>query len=187
MPSRMYKPRGSPRSSRSSRRQAVDRYRSSSRSAMYSSVRRSGRSLGKARSLGLKNARTGGLLGVETKYFDISLILTALTTPTDASGGEIDPATILCLNGVPQGDTASSRDGFKIAMKSIQIEGRIAAQRQVASLLMFRQIRLLLILSPMSLLLLSLTLKPMVLSSILKMSLLILVRMVLLLAVFFAT
>jgi len=128
---RLYKPRGSPRASRVSRRSTVNAYRTTGRSAMYHSVRRTGRTLGRARSLGVKNVRTGGLLGVETKYLDTSLAATVIASPTDASGGEVDPATILCLNGVPQGDTASSRDGFKIAMKSIQVEGKIFLSRQV--------------------------------------------------------
>jgi len=168
MSSRMYKPRGSPRSSRGSRRQTVNRYRAASRGSMYSSIRRTGRSLGKARSLGLKNARTGGLLGVETKYFDVSFSGT-VSNSTDCSGAEIDPATILCLNGVPQGDTASSRDGFKIAMKSIQIEGRFIILRQVLLELMLRRIRLLQTVPRLSMLPLFLTLKRTLRSSTLRM------------------
>jgi len=130
MSSRMYKPRGSPRASRGTRRQTVNRYRASSRGAMYSHIRRTGRTLGRARSLGLKNARTGGLLGVETKYFDTSLASSQINLVADCTSGEQDPATVLCLNGVPQGDTASSRDGFKIAMKSIQIDGIVRLDAQ---------------------------------------------------------
>lgn len=130
---RVYKPRGSPRATRMSRHRTVNAYRSTGRSAMYQSVRRTGRTLGRARSLGLKNARSGGLLGVETKYFDLSrgAASSAIQSSTDCSSAEVDPTTVSCLNGVPQGDTASSRDGFKIAMKSIQIEGRLVANRQV--------------------------------------------------------
>lgn len=79
----------------------------------------------RSRDVGVKNLRTGGLLGVEVKYFDSSKTGGVIPAPTDASGGEFDPATVLCLNGVPQGDTASSRDGMKIAMKSIYINGMI--------------------------------------------------------------
>jgi len=67
---------------------------------------------------------------VETKYFDTGTDSIVIPAPADATGGEMDPSTILCLNGVPQGDTASSRDGFKIAMKSIQIEGQIYVPQQ---------------------------------------------------------
>jgi len=84
----------------------------------------------KAQNLGLKNVRTGGLLGVEVKFHDSALVGQGLTAPADCSGGEADPAVILCLNGVPQGDTAITRDGQKIAMKSIEIEGIIACPAQ---------------------------------------------------------
>lgn len=66
----------------------------------------------------------------ETKYFDTSYAAVSLTAPTDASGGEHDPTTILCLNGVPQGDTQSQRDGFKIAMKSLFINGTVSCAAQ---------------------------------------------------------
>lgn len=79
----------------------------------------------RARDPGVKNLRTGGLLGMEVKYFDTSKSASALASTTDGSGGEHNPATILCLNGVPQGDTAQSRDGFKIAMKSLYVTGNI--------------------------------------------------------------
>lgn len=67
---------------------------------------------------------------METKYFDTSLVASPIIAPTDCSGGEHDPVTILCLNGVPQGDTASSRDGMKIAMKSLYIEGKVVCAAQ---------------------------------------------------------
>lgn len=127
---RTYKPRGSPRASRSSRRGYVSSVRAASRGVIYS-AKRSNMATARARSIGVKNARTGGLLGVETKYFDTSLVGSTVASPTDASGAELDPATILCLNGVPQGNTATTRDGQKIAMKSVQIEGRIWLPRQV--------------------------------------------------------
>lgn len=72
--------------------------------------------------------RTAGLLGFETKFHDSSLSGTALVSTTGATGGEVDPATILCLNGVPQGDTSSSRDGMKISMKSLFINGQVYVQ-----------------------------------------------------------
>lgn len=68
----------------------------------------------------------------EVKYFDTSLGLTNLTNTADWSAMEKDPATILCLNGVPQGDTAQSRDGMKICMKSIFIHGALTAVAQTA-------------------------------------------------------
>ena len=35
---------------------------------------------------------------MELKYYDTSLVSSALTKPTDASGGEHDPATILTIS-----------------------------------------------------------------------------------------
>jgi len=71
----------------------------------------------------LRNIRTGGLLSVERKYFDTFLTASALVAPADASGGELNPATILCLNGVPSGDGATNRDGMEISMQQLEIKG----------------------------------------------------------------
>ena len=90
--------------------------------------------LTRARNLGLVNVRTGGLLGVETKFLDMAISAVAIPAPTDASGGELDPTgsgCTGCLSAPAQGDTASSRDGFKISMKSIQIEGAIYIAPQI--------------------------------------------------------
>jgi len=131
MSSRMYKPRGSPRASRFSRRQTVNNYRAAGRSAMYRSVRTSNRRIARARNLGLKNARTGGLLEIETKFIDNYLTTTTLPVDnTTMASAEFDPVNFLCLNGVPQGDTMSSRDGSKIAMKSLQVSGAIELPAQ---------------------------------------------------------
>lgn len=75
--------------------------------------------------------RSRPTLPEETKYFDTSYAAVTLTAPTDCTGAEHDPTTILCLNGVPQGDTQSSRDGFMISQKSIFLNGTITAAAQV--------------------------------------------------------
>lgn len=67
------------------------------------------------------------VLGVEKKYYDTFLDANALSNPTDASGGEEDPATVLCLNGVQQGDGEERRDGKQIRMDSLFIQGRVLA------------------------------------------------------------
>jgi len=64
-------------------------------------------------------------LGTESKFFDSSLSATAIGFDTGCAGGELDPATILCLNGVPQGDTDSSRDGAVISMNYLHIQGTL--------------------------------------------------------------
>ncbi len=79
-----------------------------------------------------RNARTGGFLGIEIKFYDQKLIDAALTAPTDASGGEHDPSATLMLNTVTQGDGESQRDGRKLTMRSIYVEGVINAAKQAS-------------------------------------------------------
>ncbi len=62
---------------------------------------------------------------VENKFLDMARTSIALTEPSNATGGEVSPATLLCLNSMAQGDTASSRDGHVIVMTSIHITGNI--------------------------------------------------------------
>lgn len=68
------------------------------------------------------NIRTGGLVGLEYKYVDQFL---ANTTPTTSwVGGELDPvAGVNCIGACTQGSGESQRDGTRIAVKSIQIQG----------------------------------------------------------------
>lgn len=68
------------------------------------------------------NVRTGGLLGMELKYFDAHKPF-VVTTNTWA-GGELDPAAN-CLGCPTQGSGASNRDGSRIVVKSIQINGTV--------------------------------------------------------------
>lgn len=84
----------------------------------------------RGRSLGLRNLRMGGLLSVEKKFFDQASI-TAMTAQTGWASCEYDPVTVLCLNGVPQGDTASTRDGYEIAMLSLEVTGNIYVASQI--------------------------------------------------------
>lgn len=82
-------------------------------------------------SFGRRRARKNKIFPDELKFLDSSLGLTALTSPTDSTGGERDPAA-LCLNAVPQNDTMSGRDGSKIIMKSIQLNGVVRTGSQTA-------------------------------------------------------
>lgn len=81
------------------------------------------------------NARTGGYIGLEKKFFDSSASA-AIVSTADASGGEIDPTTLLCLNCPAQGDGEQNRDGRQINMHSIYIKGVVsmAAQANQTSL-----------------------------------------------------
>lgn len=72
------------------------------------------------------NPRTGGFLGIELKFLDVSSTTPhALTAPTAANGGEIQPTAGCtgCLSAPAQGDGEQQRDGRKIIMRSIFIQG----------------------------------------------------------------
>lgn len=71
----------------------------------------------------ISNMRIGGFLGIELKYLNYARTALALTAPTDASGGEIDPATALALNAIAQGDGEQQRDGKQVNIKSCYITG----------------------------------------------------------------
>lgn len=73
------------------------------------------------------NVRTGGFLGIETKFYDTARVGAALITNTNAAGGEHDPATVNCISAPAQGDTEQNRDGNRIMIKSYHINGVITA------------------------------------------------------------
>ncbi len=71
------------------------------------------------------NPRVGGFLGIELKFYDQKLINGTINAPTDASAGEQDPSATLLMNTVTQGDGESQRDGRKMTMRSIYIDGQV--------------------------------------------------------------
>jgi len=71
------------------------------------------------------NARSGGYLGLERKFLDTSRAAINLTAPTNAAGGEVDPATDLCLNGMQQGSGESNRIGRKATLLNITVRGNV--------------------------------------------------------------
>ncbi len=71
----------------------------------------------------IRNARIGGFMGIELKFYDQKLVNGAIAAPADASAGEQDPSATIMLNTVVQGDGESQRDGRRITMKSIYVEG----------------------------------------------------------------
>lgn len=79
-----------------------------------------------------RNVRTGGFLGQELKFYDTSLVSATLTAPTDASGGEHDPSATIVLNSVVQGDGEQQRDGRKITMKNLYINGIVVVAPQAS-------------------------------------------------------
>lgn len=88
----------------------------------------------RARNVALANIRSGGLLGIETKFLDIALVNRILQTPTDASGGELQPTAGCtgCLTAPEQGDGPTQRDGKKIIIKSVLLQGTINVAAQSA-------------------------------------------------------
>lgn len=68
------------------------------------------------------NPRIGGFLGIEKKFLDSSASHTVVS-PTDCTGGEADPTTLNCLNGIAQGDGESQRDGKNYIIKGITFDG----------------------------------------------------------------
>jgi len=94
----------------------------SSRARGSTALNRFKRSAGmSARSV--SNMRIGGFLGIELKYVNYARSALALVAPTDASGGEIDPATALALNAIAQGDGEQQRDGKQVNIKSCYVTG----------------------------------------------------------------
>ncbi len=72
-----------------------------------------------------RNIRTGGFLGIETKFYDTSLVDGALTAPTDAAGGEHDESATICATTITEGDGEQQRDGRKAVVKSCFVNGVI--------------------------------------------------------------
>ncbi len=78
----------------------------------------------------IQNPRVGGFMGIEKKFYDTSLINGVLGAPTDASGGEHDPSSIVMINTVEQGDGEQQRDGRQITMDKIMLSGQINIPKQ---------------------------------------------------------
>ncbi len=74
--------------------------------------------------------RTGGFTGIEKKFYDTHLSSTALTAPTAAAGGEVNPSSSICLNSVTQGDGEEQRDGRKSTFNSCYVNGQITVPPQ---------------------------------------------------------
>ncbi len=69
-------------------------------------------------------------MGIEIKFYDQKLINAAISAPSDSSAGEQDPSATILLNTVVQGDGESNRDGRKITMRSILVEGVVTTAVQ---------------------------------------------------------
>lgn len=76
------------------------------------------------------NVMSAGFLGVERKFYDTGLAATALTAPTDASGGEFDPSATSMISTPAVGDGEQNRDGKQIRCLFLQINGSVALGAQ---------------------------------------------------------
>lgn len=76
------------------------------------------------------NNRTGGSMGIELKYRDLHVNDTVLYVSLNAGTNLInrDPDNVLCVNGVPQGNSANQRIGTRYTMKSLHIRGHLMHQ-----------------------------------------------------------
>lgn len=75
------------------------------------------------RRIAARNARTGGFLGQELKYYDTSFGPTPVVATITSA--ETDPLTVLTLSAPAQGDGAQNRDGKQIIIKNINVRGEV--------------------------------------------------------------
>lgn len=76
-----------------------------------------------------RNLRSGGFLGMENKFLDVSLNAgVAIPAPTDCTGGEMQPdqGCTGCLSSPAQGDGSQNREGKQIIINKIFISGCVA-------------------------------------------------------------
>ncbi len=78
----------------------------------------------------VKPAAVLSSLGIESKFFDEGEGPTAIVSPSDSAGGEVDP-TGDCLNAMVVGNTDQTRIGRVITMTKISIRGVINTIIQV--------------------------------------------------------
>lgn len=69
------------------------------------------------------NRRVAGLIGLEYKFIDQVVADSAIANTW--TGAEVDPAVANCIGACVQGTSESQRDGSRIMVKSIQIQGYV--------------------------------------------------------------
>jgi len=79
----------------------------------------------RSKSLRRFNYQTAGYLGIERKFYDTSLIDTALTNETACANGEKDPSATSMVSTPAQGDGEQNRDGKQIACLYLEISGSL--------------------------------------------------------------
>lgn len=76
-----------------------------------------------------RNIRHAGLLGIEHKYYDTSLVGSVLSNNADCSGGEQNPSATSLISTPAQGDAHNNRDGREIVITAIELEGHVTFPR----------------------------------------------------------
>jgi hypothetical protein len=80
------------------------------------------------------NIRTGGFIGLETKFLDMAKTATTIDDDVNLATAEMDPTgtgCTGCLSAPAQNATESGRIGRKITIKSLQIEGVLSVASQL--------------------------------------------------------
>ncbi len=90
----------------------------------YASVRPHRRMVASARRTFATGVRSGGFLGIESKFKDFRVNTDPFTDVW--AGGEMEDATALSVSAVAQGDGESERDGRVYHITSIHIRGTIS-------------------------------------------------------------
>uniref|UniRef100_UPI004047FF69 hypothetical protein n=1 Tax=Roseivirga sp. TaxID=1964215 RepID=UPI004047FF69 len=72
-----------------------------------------------------RNVRTGGFVGIESKFLDCAWNQVTILSSTDGSGGELQPSSGCtdCISVPAQGDGESARDGRKYVLTSAWVSG----------------------------------------------------------------
>ncbi len=81
----------------------------------------------------VRNGRTGGFLGIETKFKDSTYPPTAIAVTI--TGAEADPATLDSLSAIAQGDGETQRDGRKCTLTSLHMRGQVTLSLTAGSAL----------------------------------------------------
>lgn len=108
---------------------------SSSGSSAKKSKTSSGRAKVKVRysksSRSAANMSTAGLVGVETKYFDTNASGPwNIPAPTSCAGGVVTLSNDYNMASPMQGNSASAREGNRIDIKSVQVQGHVQIAKQ---------------------------------------------------------
>lgn len=78
------------------------------------------------------NRRTGGLMQLEQKFYDTSVVDAPILYPTNCAGLEVDPTTVNCISAPAQGSGDTQRVGRQITIRRIDVAGVFNIQSATA-------------------------------------------------------